>query len=154
MDSNRQQLRRRQLDQQLIPLRSALPTAIPAGGWIHAIREALGMSLQTFASRLGLASASTAHQLERAEVAETITVKRLRAAADALGCDVAIVLVPRVPLADMSEARARKKATDRIQRLGHSMVMEGQGVPYGFQDEMIQKATKDILEKGDPKLWE
>lgn len=67
----------------------------PTDGWIHAIREALGLSLAQFAVRLGLASASTAYQLEKAEVAESITIKRFRAAANVLGCDLKIDLVPR-----------------------------------------------------------
>ena len=50
------------------------------------------MSLATFATRLGVASSSTAYQLEQAESDGGITLKRLRVAANALGCDVAVVL--------------------------------------------------------------
>src|SRR5580658_2841832 len=99
MDRARRLLRLQQLDRQLRGVE--IPQA-PRDGWIRAIREALGLSLEDLAQRLGLASRTTAHQLERAEVSETITLRRLRAAADALGCDLAVVLIPRKPLSETS----------------------------------------------------
>ncbi len=154
MDPRQALLRRQQLDRQLVPLNDVAFAAPPSGGWIKSIREALGMSLQTFAHRLGLASRSAAHQLEQAEVEESITVKRLRAAANALGCDLAIVFVPRVPLAQAMEQRAREKARERLRRVGHSMAMEEQGVSGPPLDEMIEQAARDILQKGDSRLWD
>ncbi len=152
MDSKRKRMRRQQLDRQLMPLVGVLPVAAPSGGWIKAIREALGMSLDALGRRLGLGSRSTVYQLERAEVEDAITVRRLRAAADALGCDLVVVFVPRVPLTQMMENKAREKAIYRFQRAAHSMVMEDQAVYQ--MDELIKEATQEILNEGDSKLWE
>ncbi len=153
MDARRQRLRRLQLDRQLAPVRIALPLARPSGGWVKSIREALGMSLDTLAHRLGVKSRSTIHQIERAELDETITVRRLRAAADALGCDLAIALIPRVPLTEMVESQLKLKVTERFARVNHSMVLESQAVYSARLDEMVIAATEEALENGDSSLW-
>ncbi len=102
MDPKRQELRRQQLDAQFEPLRPILTVGRPNGGWIRCFREARGMSLEGLAQRLKLASRSLAFQLEKAELDETITLRRFRAAADSLGCDLAIVFVPREPLSRLT----------------------------------------------------
>lgn len=111
------------------------------------------MSLLAFAKRLGVNS-STALQLERAEVNGSITLKRLRAAADVLGCDVNVVLVPRVPLSEMVEAQANEVASYRMQRLAHSMALEQQVVRETRIKEMTEWAAKDLIERGDKHLWD
>ncbi len=153
MDAKRRLLRRQQLDRQLVPLH-AVVTPAPTGGWVKAIRQSLGMSLETLAHRVGVASKSTIHQIERAEVDETISVKRLRATADALGCDLAVIFLPRVPLTQMVEERVREKAVLRLSRIGHSMAMEAQAVSIRQLEEMIDQAAKEILETGEATLWE
>lgn len=125
MDTARRQLRQRQLDRLFETV--SVPPA-PQGGWIRAIREALGLSLDDMAQRLGLASRTTAHQLERAEVNETLTLRRLRVAADALGCDLAVVVIPRRPLSEASNELEREAAEAAYRRINHSMALEGQMV--------------------------
>jgi predicted DNA-binding mobile mystery protein A len=127
MDRARQQLRLQQLDRLLGGLGRALPPAPPAG-WIKTLREAHGLSLDEFARRLGFASRTTAHQLERAEVDGSITIRRLRAAADALGCDLAIVPIPRQPLFESVHAAEEADEVATYRRIGHSMALEGQAV--------------------------
>jgi predicted DNA-binding mobile mystery protein A len=147
-------LRRLQLDAQLLPFASLAAVAPPSGGWIHDVREALGMSLATFATRLGEASSSTAYQFEQAEADGGITLKRLRVAANALGCDVAVVLIPRVPLTQIAEERAIEKARERLRRVGHSMAMEDQGVSGPDMDEITRQTAQEIRDKGGAALWE
>ncbi len=152
MDAKRQRLRRTQLDRQLLPLHSTLPKSLPTGGWIKTIREALGMNLAVFARRLGVA-ASTAHQLENAEAHDTLTLKRLRAAADALECDVAIVFLPRAPLSEIVERRAYLRALNQLKRVEHSMFMEEQGVSTTEFDEIVKETASEMLLKGE-QIWE
>ena len=112
------------------------------------------MSLATFATKLGVASSSTAYQLEQAEADGGITLKRLRVAANALGCDVAVVLIPRVPLTQFAEQRATEKARERLRRVGHTMAMEDQGVGGPDMDEITTQTAQEILDKGGSALWE
>lgn len=126
----------------------------PSGGWVRAIREALGMSLAAFTRRLGLASASTAHQIEASEAKGTISIHRLRAAADALGCDLAVVLIPRQPLSQLMQDRARQVVAARMRRVGHSMKMEEQGVADASFEAMVEEAANELLRREGARLWD
>lgn len=112
------------------------------------------MSLAAFAGRLGLASSSTAHQIEQAEVQGTISVRRLRAAANALGCDLAVVLVPRKPLARQVEERAREVAAAQLARAGHSMQLEQQGVDAEQFEVLLKVAADELLRGPGARLWD
>lgn len=76
---------------ELDPLRSL---ERPAPGWIRAVREASGVSAGELGRRLGV-SRQLPLQFERAEAADTITLKSLRAVAAALNCELVYALVPR-----------------------------------------------------------
>ena len=80
MDAKRRRLRREQLDHQLNVIQSLDLPSTPRGGWIGAIREALGMTLESFGNRLGV-SRQTAHELVKAESDGSLTIKRMRNAA-------------------------------------------------------------------------
>src|ERR1700677_1946801 len=99
-----------QLDRRLEPYRAARKLSRPAKGWIRAIRQALGVSSGELARRLGT-SRQLPLQLEKAEAEDRITLKSLRAAANALDCDLVYALVPRADtMQELIEARARADA--------------------------------------------
>ena len=77
-------LARKNLEKRLGFLRDTDLTS-PKGGWIRAIRDALGMSSRQLASRLGV-SQSRVTPLERAEAHGGATLKTLKEAAEALDC--------------------------------------------------------------------
>jgi len=143
----------KQLDQALGQF-SALPeVATPSGGWIRAIREALGMGLESFARGIGVASPSAVLKLEKNEVDGAITLRRLRDAADALGCDLVVAFAPREPLVEKAGRQARQKAHERLSRIGHTMEMEGQGIDRSDFDEMERQLAEEIFQKGGSALW-
>ena len=142
--------RRRSLDEQLS--RQVTFLLRPQVGWLKTIRESLGMTLETFGSLLGVTRA-TAHQIEGAEVSESITVKRLRAAANALNCDLSIQLVPRQPLNTMVRERAYKLANEEFKWLNHTMVLENQGIYDKDASDFIDKIAEDLIERKDSRLW-
>ncbi len=143
-------LRRKALDDQLGHERDIMSP--PVGGWIRAIRESLGMTLESFGQRLGVTRA-TAHQIERAEVNESITIKRLRAAADALGCDLSIQLVPRQSLNSTVRERAYEIAKADIDYVNHSMMLEGQAIYDKERNEMIEELAQEIVDRNERRLW-
>lgn len=119
-------LARLRLDARLAPVRALAPDlAVPQGGWLRAIRQALGMSSAVLASHLGIGT-SSAIRLETSERRGTIHLDSLRRAADALGCDVAYVLIPRVPLEERVAARRRELAQRAQARVRHHMALEDQ----------------------------
>jgi predicted DNA-binding mobile mystery protein A len=111
-----------------------------------------GMTLDAFGKRLGVTRA-TAHQIERAEANESITLKRLRAAADALGCDVLVQIVPRQSLDSMITERAYEVARTEFAWLNHTMVLENQAIYDADQAEFIAEIAQDLIERRDSRLW-
>ena len=143
-------MRRKSLDDQLS--HQGQIVSPPAGGWVRAIRESLGMTLEAFGQRLNVTRA-TAHQIERAEVAESITIKRLRAAADALGCDLSIQLVPRQSLDMMVKELAYEIARAEFEWLNHTMVLENQAINDKDRDKFIETIADDLIERRDSRIW-
>jgi len=140
--------RRRQLTARLLPLRGTLPEC-PKRGWLKAFREPLGMSLEAFGTRLGITK-QAAHRLEASEANGTISINRLRDAADALGCDVAIVLVPRENLETWVEGRALEAARHKCQP---AVFGEGQPVGAEVMDELVRREATRMVDVGDARIW-
>ncbi len=117
-----QRLRRRQLDARLAAHPRPAP---PRDGWIRAIREALGMTLAQLGARLGVTPQSV-QDLEVRERDGTITLERLRQAADALGCDVVVTVVPRTSLEAIVATQARARLLAERAHVVHTMRLEAQ----------------------------
>jgi predicted DNA-binding mobile mystery protein A len=138
-------LRLKQLDRTLKPFRAAAKNPRPQKGWLRAIREAAGISASEVARTLKT-SRQLPVQLEKAEAEDRITLKSLRAAANALGCELVYALVPRVTtLHDLVEERARTQAKKNVLGVEHSMALEDQAV--GRVDEAVEAETKRLLRK-------
>src|SRR5271163_4132300 len=136
-----------QLDRRLEPYRAARKVSRPAKGWIRAIRQALGVSSGELARRLGT-SPQLPLQMEKAEAEDRITLKSLRAAANALDCDLVYALVPRADtMQKLIEGRARADAQKHVIGVEHSMALENQAV--GNIDEAVEAETRRIV--GEPK---
>src|SRR3984885_10132090 len=138
-------LRLKQLDRNLAPYRLARGTVRPQRGWIRAMRQALGVSSGELARRLGT-SRQLPLQMEKAEAEDRITLKSLRAAANALDCDLVYALVPRADsMQDVIENRARSEAKDRVLGIEHSMALENQAA--GRIDEAVEAETRRLIRK-------
>jgi predicted DNA-binding mobile mystery protein A len=83
----------------------------PAAGWLRTLREALGLTLVDVARRLKITPPAV-RSFEQAEAEDRITLASLRRTADAMGCELIYVLVPRTgSLASLAESeRARRQA--------------------------------------------
>jgi len=122
--------------------------ARPPRGWVRAIREALGMSAATLSERLGT-TAGAVSRLEQSEAADRIRLDTLRRAADALGCDLVYLLVPRRPLTAVVRDRARELAHHQIIATEQTMRLEDQAT--GKTSEMEDRLTEQLVERGG--LW-
>jgi len=120
----------------------------PPRGWIRAVREALGMSGAALAARLGT-TAGAVTRLEQSEAADRIRLDTLRRAADALGCDLVYLLVPRRPLTAVVRERARELAHRQVVAIEQTMRLEGQATRA--TSEMEDQLTEQLLERGG--LW-
>jgi predicted DNA-binding mobile mystery protein A len=146
---NSREMLRRQLDARL----QAMPREEPLkGGWIRTIRRALGMTMAQLGRRLRVSAPGIA-DLESREANGSISVARLRSAADALGCDLQIAFVPRVPLAEMVERQAILKASQENSRLLHTMRLENQDRGVSQSPDLTQAVERWITKRGS-RLWD
>jgi predicted DNA-binding mobile mystery protein A len=140
-------LRLKQLDRSLDGFRAARTVSRPQKGWIRAIREALGVSAGELARILGT-SRQLPLQFEKAEAADTITLKSLRSVANALDCDLVYALVPRAgSMRELAESRIRAKVRKSVLAVEHSMALEDQAV--GRIDEAVEAETRRLAGKSD-----
>src|SRR5580658_9125525 len=138
-------LRLKQLDRALEPYRAARAVQRPAKGWIRTIRQVLGVSSGELARRLGT-SRQLPLQMEKGEAEDRITLKSLRAAANALDCDLVYAFVPRADsMQELIENRARAEAKNRVLGVEHSMALENQAV--GRDDEAVEAETRRLVRK-------
>ena len=137
----------RALDKQLSSQRPSVPKA----GWLSAIREAIGMSGQQYADRLGVAWQSM-DDFEKSEKAGTITVNSLRKAAAALDCQLVYAVVPNAAsFEELVNQRARQIALAALARTGQTMLLEDQAQASGEAAQMIEEYIDDHIRDGD--LW-
>lgn len=147
---NRNTQARLRLDARLSPHRRLAAEPRPHRGWIRAIRDALGMSSTEMADRMGLSQQSILG-LERSEQRETIKLETLRRAADALGCDVVYLLVPRTTLEDAVTAQARRKAEAHLGMVAHHSRLEDQAVDYLGRSSQIDDLAARLVDRRG--LW-
>jgi predicted DNA-binding mobile mystery protein A len=106
------------------------------------------MSAAALAERLGT-TAGAVTRLEQSEAADRIRLDTLRRAADALGCDLVYLLVPRRPLTAVVRDRARELAHRQVAATEQTMRLEGQAT--GQARQMEDQLTEQLLERGG--LW-
>lgn len=147
------ELKLKQVEELLQPLRPLARAQVPRGGWVRAIREALGMSAAQLAARINV-TRQTVRDLEQSEATGKITLESLNKLAAALGCRVTYALVPEKPLGETQRERARKIADSLVKPVSHSMKLEAQSVSKREEERQKEQIVRRLLE-GDPrKLWD
>ena len=137
---------RRALERRLAPWRALKPssTAPPAGGWVRAIRDVLGMSAAELATRMGVTQVAVT-KLEASERAGGARLATLTRAANALGCDLVYAFVPRASLEDQIRAQAERVLMRDFEGVANSMRLEDQVVSgdaaRDTRDELIAKIS-------------
>lgn len=139
-----------ELDHYLHPFQESTRSLPPPGGWARTMRQALGMSAQQLARRVGVSRATIA-TLERSEARGRITLASLDKLARGLGCRVAYALVPEVStsVSGLRRARARK--------LAHSLLAaasDAAGLEAENRRRRLERLTDELLAGSPRKLWE
>ena len=147
-------LLRNQLDSQLSPLRQIQPVR-PRRGWVRAVREALGMNGRQLAERMGIAR-SHLSQIETAEARDSVSLRTLRRAADALDCDLVYAFVPRDgrTLDEMVGERARAVADRIVEDVSTTMALEAQSVASDFQRREVDRVASELIHTMRRDLWD
>jgi predicted DNA-binding mobile mystery protein A len=141
-----------QQEKALAPWRE-LPRQQPPGGWLRAIRNALGMTTRQLAKLAGVSQAAVA-DAERTEARGDITLATLRRYANAMDCDLLYALVPRRPLEDVIEERADMLAHEQVLRVRHSMALENQQTGTEHLERQVASLRRALLEGRRSRLWQ
>ena len=111
------------------------------------------MSQARLASRAGL-SRATVQKLEQAEASRRITLDSMDRLAAALGCQVAIALIPHGGSLDaLRDRQAELKAETLLRPTEHSMRLEGQDVSAANRQRVKQRLVESLLRGSSRKLW-
>jgi len=130
----------------------ALPP-VPSGGWIRAVRQALGMNARQLAQRVGV-RVSTLLGAEKNEVSGAISMTQLRRVAAALDCELHYVLVPRESLVTRVDRRAEELATAGIASVAHSMSDDAQNRGEDFWEAAVADLKAQLLRGRRSSLWD
>jgi predicted DNA-binding mobile mystery protein A len=139
---------RSHLDERLKALGPVRNYQAPVRGWIRAIREALGMTAEQLAKRLGVKQPSVV-AMEQSEVKGSIEFATLRRVAEALDCTLVYAFVPNKPLEGTVRERARAFARKRRGPVEHSMLLEDQKVTAKDAEARLD----EIVRETNPRLF-
>ena len=141
-----------QVDSRLTPWREITDREPPRGGWLRAIRTALGISSAQLGGRIGVTQQAIAN-FERSEAEGKITLQSLKRVAEALDCRVVYAVVPNKPLAQMRRERALALADALIRPVAHSMKLEAQGISDTDTQKSRTQLANELLRGSPRKLW-
>ena len=153
MNKQFESLRVRQLDQTLSRFRDLIDLNRPPGGWLRSVRKALGMTTAQLGERLSV-SQSAISKYERSEREETITLKTLRRVASGLDCELVYAVVPRIPISERRQKRAREVARRRIESVQQSMELEDQAISEKEKERQIEELTRELLDEWPRTIWD
>jgi predicted DNA-binding mobile mystery protein A len=152
MDSRMRQLRLEQVQASVAAYSDLTNRRPPPRGWLKAIRESLGLTERQQADRLGI-TGSTLHKSELAEAEDRITLGQLRKLADGLDCELVYALVPRKPLTQVVEDRARSIALQEVSGVAHTMSLEDQRPAADRLRKQVEQRTAELLRGRWSDLW-
>jgi predicted DNA-binding mobile mystery protein A len=110
------------------------------------------MSKTQLAKRIDITRPSL-DELESNELKETITLASMRKIADALGCDVQYILVPRKPLEQMIAERAMRKASMKLGRVNQSQALEASALEAASLSGAVVDLAKEYEVNRPADLW-
>lgn len=147
-------LRNQQVEESVQPFKSVLGAMPPVGGWVRAIREALGMTNTQLAKRMGRKASQTIEDMQSSEAAGTIQLNTLGELAEAMGCRLVYALVPTKPLDELRKQRACEVARATLGRSSHSMKLEAQDIGIEAEQRAIDRQVAKLLAGSPRRLWE
>lgn len=144
---------RKQLDQKLKIFADIKQSQLPMRGWIRAIRDAIGMTGEQLARRIGVQKQRIV-ALEKGEVAGTVTINSMKKAAEAMDCLFVYALLPRDSLEASVEQQAREYAVKLQYMVQHSMALEKQGLTTEEVEQSIKANTDKFVRDTVKDMWE
>ena len=142
-------LRLSQIERRLKSIRASVNDTRVKPGWIHFMRQGLGMTLGNLAKRARL-SISTIAQAERREAEGKVTLNTLKQIAHAMECEFIYAFVPKAEIQVLLKEKAIEKAKKILSTANTHMQLEDQQVEQSFA-ERVERLADQLLKRGD--IW-
>jgi predicted DNA-binding mobile mystery protein A len=132
---------------------SAVSLKTPPEGWLRTVRSALGMSGADVANKLKVTRARVT-QAEHAELSGGVTLKSMKATAEAMGCRFVYAIIPSSGrIEDIITAQARKRAMAIVGTASKHMALENQKLPDDKIAQEVERLTREIAQEMPSDFW-
>ena len=152
MRNNKLQLQ--QLNEKLAQLTVLQHVNVPPIGWIKAIRNGIGMSMEQLGKKLSITKQGVM-DIEKREIEGAVTIKSMQELAKALDLKFVYGFVPYAgSLEQMIENRALEIATKIVERTSTTMKLEDQANSKERIGNAIKERASEIINKTPKILWD
>lgn len=111
------------------------------------------MSTRQLGQRLGITQQSAA-ELEKAEVADQITLKNLRRLAKAMDAELVYGFVPQKSFEQNVRNQAARRAARVVERVETSMSLEDQATASAAQKQRMADLVEEFVRTTPRDLWD
>ena len=143
-----------QLNEKMDQLNGMQHVIVPPIGWIKAIRNGIGMSMEQLGKKLSITKQGVM-DIEKREKEGAITIKSMQESAKAIDMQFVYGFVPKAgSLEQMIETRALEMATKIVERTSTTMKLEDQANSKERIEKAIKERAKEIINKTPKILWD
>jgi predicted DNA-binding mobile mystery protein A len=143
-----------QLNEKLGQLTVLQHVNVPPIGWIKAIRNGIGMSMEQLGKKLSITKQGVM-DIEKREKEGAVTIKSMQELAKALDLKFVYGFLPNAgSLEQMIENRALEIATKIVERTSTTMKLEDQANSKKRIENAIKERASEIIYKTPKILWD
>ncbi len=143
-----------QLNEKLNQLTGLQHVIIPPIGWIKALRNGIGMSMEQLGNKLSITKQGVM-DIEKREKEGAITIKSMKEIAKAMDMQFVYGFVPNEgSLEQMIETRALEIATKIVERTSTTMKLEDQANSKERIEKAIKERASEIINNTPKILWD
>jgi predicted DNA-binding mobile mystery protein A len=143
-----------QLNEKMDKLTVLQHLIMPPIGWIKAIRNGIGMSMEQLGKKLSITKQAVM-DIEKREKEGAITIKSMQEIAKVIDMKFVYGFVPNAgSLEQMIETRSLEIATKIVQRSSTSMKLEDQVNSKERIEKAIKERAAEIINKTPKILWD
>ena len=143
-----------QLNEKMDQLNGMQHVIVPPIGWIKAIRNGIGMSMEQLGKKLSITKQGVM-DIEKREMEGAITIKAMQEIAKAMDTKFVYGFVPNAgSLEQMIETRALEIAKTIVLRTSTTMKLEDQVNSKERIEKAIKERAKEIINKTPKILWD
>ena len=143
-----------QLNEKMLQLAGMQHVIVPPIGWIKAIRNGIGMSMEQLGKKLSITKQGVM-DIEKREKEGAITIKSMQEIAKAMDMKLVYGFVPNEgDLEQMIETRAIEMAKKIVERTSNTMKLEDQANSKARIEKAIKERAAEIINNTPKILWD